>query len=98
MPPEMQSFTEESIAWAKITHPDDTKSMADLLVNKMAQNYGEGWNAFIQTKGEECLRYFVHPKSSTFLQVIFEDYIFTVYKAPWKIISVWGGRCIIMVI
>ena len=51
MPPEMQSFTEESIAWAKITHPDDTKSMADLLVNKMAQNYDEGWNAFIQKKG-----------------------------------------------
>ena len=47
MLPEMQSFTKESIIWAKIIHPDDTKSMADLLVNKMAQNYGEGWNVFI---------------------------------------------------
>ena len=51
MLPEMQSFTEESIVWAKIIHPDNTKSMADLLVNKMTQNYGEGWNVFIQTKG-----------------------------------------------
>ena len=52
MPPEMQSFTKESIVWAKIIHPDNTKSMADLLVDKMAQNYGEGWNVFIQRKGK----------------------------------------------
>ena len=52
MLPEMQSFTKESIIWAKIIHPDDTKSMADLLVNKMTQNYGEGWNVFIQSKGK----------------------------------------------
>ena len=52
MPSEMQSFTKESIVWAKITHPDNTNSMADLLVNKMTQNYGEGWNVFIQIKGK----------------------------------------------
>ena len=51
MPSEMQSFTKESIVWAKITHPDNTNSMADFLVNKMTQNYGEGWNVLIQTKG-----------------------------------------------
>ena len=79
-PSEMESFITESIYLAKSIFNDDTNRMANFLVNKMSQNYGDGWNAFVQTKRETSLGYCV--KSSTFLKYEFDDFIFAVYKTP----------------
>ena len=40
-PSKMESFITESIYLAKNCHPDDTNRMAEFLVNKMSQNYGD---------------------------------------------------------
>ena len=82
-PSKMESYITESIYLAKSIFIDDTNRMADFLVNKMSQNYGDGWNAFVQKKGfldETSLGYCV--KSSTFLKYERNDFIFTVYKTP----------------
>ena len=50
-PSKMESFITESIYLAKSIFNDDTNRMANFLVNKMSQNYGDGWNAFVQRKG-----------------------------------------------
>ena len=79
-PSKMESFITESIYLAKNFSNDDTNRMAECLVSKMSQNYGDGWNAFVQRKWEASLGYCV--KSSTFLKYELDDFIFTVYQTP----------------
>ena len=80
-PSRMESFITKSIYLAKSIFNDDANGMANFLVNEMSQNYGDGWNAFVQKQTwETSLGYCV--KSSTFLQYEVDDFIFVVYKTP----------------